>query len=86
MNPPGEHAPPRDFGVRGMAAALEMTEEEFRAAYRRGDVAPPDSIGDGGPRWTHLQLVAELKKARPAGLDILQAAEALARAEGAEGW
>lgn len=78
-----DHKPPLDFGVRGMAAALEMTEEEFRAACRRGDVGPPDSISDGGPRWTPLQLAAELKKVRPSGVDILQA---LLRAEQAEGW
>lgn len=78
-----DHKPPLDFGVRGMAAALNITEEEFRAFYRRGTVAPPDSIRDGGPRWTPHQLAAELKKVRPSGIDPM---EALLRAERAEGW
>lgn len=78
---------PIDFGVSGMAAALSMTEDEVRAAYRRGDIATPDTVRNGGPRWSALALAAEVKKRMPAGLDpIIYSMEALLRAERAEGW
>jgi hypothetical protein len=91
MNPPEEYAPPLDFGVRGMAAALNITEEEFRAFYRRGTVAPPDSIRDGGPRWTVEGLHEVVMKYRPKDAAdqlvwALQAMNALMRAIDAEGY
>lgn len=82
---------PIDFGVRGMAAALNMTEDEVRAAYRSGDIATPDTVRNGGPRWSVLALGDEVKKRKPADVaaglgPVKYTIEALLRAERAEGW
>lgn len=56
---------PIDFGAAAMAAALGMSEDEFREAYRRGDVGPPDSVRFGGGRWSMHSLGTELAKIYP---------------------
>ena len=78
---------PRDFGIRGMCAALNMTEAEFYQARRSGELAPPDSVRTREPRWSVMALGAEVKKRVPAGANrVLYGLEALQRAERAEGW
>lgn len=83
-----DHTAPLYFGVRGMAAALCMTEDEFRLAYRNGAVGAPDTVLDGAPRWFHLSLAAEVKARLPEGSGrdhALLGIKALIRAERAEG-
>ncbi|QLQ04098.1 MAG: hypothetical protein HZY77_16310 [Thiobacillus sp.] len=71
---------PFDFGAAAMATALSMREEDFREAYRRGEIVPPDAVRFGGPRWSRQSLRDELSKKYPvditgalAGLDALNA-------------
>lgn len=78
---------PRDFGIRGMCAALNMTEDEFYQARRNGEVSPPDSVRTREARWSVMALGAEAKKRVPAGVNpVIFCLEALQRAERAEGW
>lgn len=78
---------PRDFGIRGMCAALNMTEDEFYRARRNGEVSLPDSVRTREPRWSVMALGAEAKKRVPAGVSpVIFCLEALQRAERAEGW
>lgn len=56
---------PFDFGVTAMCAALVMHEEDFREAYRRGDICLPDGVRFGGPRWSPQSLRNELIKRHP---------------------
>lgn len=83
---------PFDFGATAMAAALSMRVEDFREAYRRGEIIPPDAVRFGGPRWSMQSLKGELSKKHPvditgplAGLDALNAIEqGINRAEAVE--
>ncbi len=78
---------PQDFGIRGMCAALNMTEDEFYQARRNGEVPLPDSVRTREPRWSVMTLGAEAKKRVPAGVSpVTFCLEALHRAERAEGW
>lgn len=81
---------PLDFGPRGMAAALNMTEVEVIQARRRGEISLPDCVRSKEPRWSVLALGEEVKKRWPAGMKGLEplifSLQALARAEQAEGW
>jgi hypothetical protein len=90
MSAPDKRAP-YYFGMSGMAAALGITEGRLRIAYKTGDIAAPDTVHDGEPRWSVFTLADELKKHRPATLPaqglafVVWALEALTRAERAEG-
>lgn len=78
---------PRDFGIRGMCAALNMTEDEFYQARRDGEVSPPDSVRTREPRWSVAALTTEVRKRMPADASrINYLLEAQQRAEHAEGW
>lgn len=80
---------PIDFGIRGMAAALNMTEDEFCTAYRNGEVERPERVFSKEPRWSVLTLGKEINKRMPPapGLEnLVLAMEALLRAERAEGY
>lgn len=76
----------RDFGIRGMCAALNMTEDEFYQAQRRGEIGLPDIPGSYSPRWSVMALDRIVRKRMPAGANrITYPLEALQRAERAEG-
>lgn len=78
---------PIDFGVRAMAAALNLTDEGFRAAYRCGEVIAPDRVRQREPRWSVPSLVVEIKKRVPISCEpVLWGLRALIRAERQEGW
>lgn len=78
---------PQDFGIRGMCAALNMTEDEFYQARRNGEVPLPDSVRTREARWSLAALDAEAKKRMPAGANKnTYLLEALKRARRAEGW
>lgn len=75
------------FGIRGMAAALRMTEDEVRVAVRAGEIAKPSMLWGNETRWGVLALADELKKRAHANCNqVVFALEALLRAEIAEGW
>ena len=55
-----------DFGVRGMAAALCMTPEQFTTAYRNKEVDGPDTVRLREPRWS----LEALRSAFPSPLSV----------------
>lgn len=79
---------PINFGVRGMAAGLGLTEDEFRTAYRSGAVNAPDTVHLKEPRWSINAFGGAVAQRLPDSADALQrtilALEALLRAEHAE--
>jgi len=76
----------RDFGIRGMCAALNMTEDEFYQAQRRGEIGLPDVPGSWSARWSVVALDRIVRKRMPAGANrVTYPMEALQRAERAEG-
>jgi len=82
------HLPiPRSVGIRGMCAALNMTEGEFYQARRSGEIPQPDEVGTREARWTVMALDQIVKKRMPAHANrITYPLEALQRARRAEGW
>lgn len=73
---------PLNFGRRGMAAALNMSLEEFDQAYRYGEITARDKDA----LWSLAAMCTEITKRMPAGVDPLtHATEAVNRAERAEG-
>lgn len=82
------HQPkPNHFGMRGMCAALNMTEAEFIEARVCGEIATPDTVHMRAPRWSAMALGLELDKRMPTGVNrLIYSLEALQRAEHAEGW
>lgn len=76
----------RDFGIRGMCAALNMTLDEFYQAQRRGEIGLPDVAGSYSPRWSVMALDRIVVKRMPANANrITYPLEALQRAKRAEG-
>ena len=76
----------RDFGIRGMCAALNMTEGEFYQARQRGEIGLPDVVGSYDPRWSVMALDRIVVKRMPADANrITYPLEALQRAKRAEG-
>lgn len=81
------------FGPRGMCAALNVTPDELTTAYRTGDMAAPDTVHLGEPRWLPQTLRSELARLCAmvgAGPENINARrwqdERMARAVRAEGW
>lgn len=79
------------LGIRGMAAGLRMTVDDFITAYKNKEIPPPETVYAREARWSIESFGKEVLKRVIKDEDdslkrLLLGMEALDRAERAEGW